>query len=155
MLAPIAACLPTPIGKPGSAPIDARVLGTWTCTSMEDEAETARLEVVQFDAGQYLAEWSEGEKTTRYRAFPARVRGQTLINVDELGDRGDYAHLWAVLRYQRDGSALTIDGLDQEILDADEKAIRRAVEARPADPSLWKRFANCVVEGQPGPSPTP
>ena len=156
LAAPIAACLPTPIGKPGSAPIDARVLGTWTCTSTEEETEEARLEVLQFDAGQYLAEWTEGEKTTRYRAFPATVRGQTLINVDELGDRGEYAHLWAVLRYRRDGSALAIDGLDQKVLDTDDdKAVRRAVETRPADPSLWKRFADCVVEGRPGPSPIP
>ena len=144
---PLAACLPTPIGKPGSAPIDTEVLGTWTCTSTDEDKETARLEVVQFDAAQYLAEWTEGDKTTRYRAFPVKVRGRTLVNADELADRGQYADMWAVLRYQRDGSALTIDGLEQKILDADEKAIRRAVEARPADPSLWKRFANCVVEG--------
>jgi hypothetical protein len=148
----LAACLATPIGKPGAVPLDPLVVDEWKCTNLADEGETARLGVYRFDRSQYLVEWTQDDKTARYRGFPGRIGGRMVVNLIEL-EEDERSEPWAVVRYQvRADRSLVVDSLDME---QDEKVVRKALERRPADPSLWKPFASCVVEGQPGPSPTP
>ena len=76
---PLGACLSSPLGQSGQAALDSHLLGDWNChPGLGDSTETATLEVLRFDESQYLAEWKEDDKTTRYRAFPTSVKGVRL-----------------------------------------------------------------------------
>jgi hypothetical protein len=142
---PLGACLSSPLGQPGQVALDSHLLGDWNCRpGLDDSTETATLEILRFDESQYLAEWKEDDKTTRYRAFPTSVKGVRLINLTELGG-GQASEPWLVVRYRvGPDESLAVDFLEEKILEMDEKAILHALKKRPGDPSLWRPFVHCV-----------
>ena len=96
------ACFKEPVTPPDRSRVDARLLGEWDCRPTDPSAdERALLTVLRFDAGQYYAEWKEGEKLERYRAYPGALKGLTILNVTELSDK-----YWTALRasFSADGS---------------------------------------------------
>jgi len=98
LLIVLCGCLSEPLGPPGAAATDVRLLGKWRCFSAgEDTKRQATLEVMRFDDAQYYAEWTEGVETSRYRAYSTRVDATSLLNVKEINGRFT-PWPWAILR---------------------------------------------------------
>jgi hypothetical protein len=140
----VSACFTVPVAAPRGLPLDAALLGRWECTSVETEsADHAQLYVLRFDQQQYYAEWREGDKVDRYRAYPVRARGVTFLGVGDLGP----SSLWpwsAVLYSVREGGALSLQLPAKRILDmSDEKAAIQELKAKADRPDTWQSLARC------------
>src|SRR5947207_662717 len=58
-----------PLSPPGKVAADAALFGRWHCVpdpEKKEDNDQAILAIVPFDAAQYLAEWTEDGKVTRY-----------------------------------------------------------------------------------------
>lgn len=127
---------PDPAGR-----VETRLLGEWDCRpSDETSDDRALLTVLRFDAGQYYAEWKEGETVERYRAYPGRLKGRAFLNVMDLSDKS-----WTALRaiVAADGS-LSLVVPSARIIDQKDDAVRLETFRREADqPSAWQTYALC------------
>jgi hypothetical protein len=122
--------------------VDARLLGEWDCRPTDPSADDrALLTVLRFDAGQYYAEWKEGEKLERYRAYPGVLKGLAILNVTELSEK-----YWTALRasFSADGS-LSLAVPATRITDLTDDDVRLRTFRREADqPTAWQGLALCV-----------
>jgi hypothetical protein len=137
-------CFREPAAPHGRSGIDARYLGVWDCTSAEASAESARLTVLRFDAGQYYAEWIEEQKVERYRAYNGTLKGLDILNVTEVSESAPES--WSALRasFPADGS-LSLELPAKRIIDMTGDGLRLRTFRREADqPSAWQAFARCV-----------
>ena len=136
------ACFNEPVTPPDRSRLDARLLGEWDCRPPDASSEDrALLTVFRFDAGQYYAEWKEGEKLERYRAYPGGLRGLAILNVAELSDK-----YWTALRasFSADGS-MSLAMPATRIIDVKDDAVRLRTFRHEANQSTaWQGFALCV-----------
>jgi hypothetical protein len=130
------------VTRPARSPLDRRVLGEWDCTSADpSSSDRALLTVLRFDDYQYYAEWKEGEKIERFRAYPGKLKGREILNVTELSES-----YWSVLRtsFPPDGS-MQLALPATRITDIAGDDVRLRTFRREADqPSAWQAFARCV-----------
>ena len=138
-------CFNEPVTPPGRGLINTRLLGDWDCSSADaSSGDQARLTVLRFDAGQYYAEWKEGDKVDRYRAYLGRLKGLDILNVIEVSDSGP--DLWSALRtsFSADGS-MSLALPAKRITDMTDDDVRLRTFRREVDqPSAWQPFARCV-----------
>jgi hypothetical protein len=136
------ACFNEPVTPPDRSRVDARLLGEWDCRPTDPSADDrALLTVLRFDAGQYYAEWKEGEKLERYRAYPGVLKGLAILNVTELSEK-----YWTALRasFSADGS-LSLAVPATRITDLTDDDVRLRTFRREADqPTAWQGLALCV-----------
>jgi hypothetical protein len=136
------ACFNEPVTPPDPSSADARLLGEWDCRPPDPSAdERALLTVLRFDAGQYYAEWKEGEKLDRYRAYPGALKGLAILNVAELSDK-----YWVALRasFSADGS-MSLAMPAKRIIDLTDDDVRLRTFRHEGDqPTAWQGFALCV-----------
>lgn len=134
-----------PIGEPERGHIDSRLVGDWTCHSVKPDPESqAALWVIPFDGTQYYVEWREGDEVSRYRAYPSRIGGTVLLNVEEVTFK--LTGGWMFFRYKinADGSLKLYLVLDDALHDLKGRAAHREIRRRVADESLFGDFAVCV-----------
>jgi len=139
-------CLSVPLGHPEAKAMDTRLLGKWRCSSAQaGSSETAGLEVVRFDDSQYYADWREGDRVARYRAYPSKIGPVTVLNVEELNGRFT-PWPWAIVRATvDDAGALTLEMVDGKQIQAkDENAAIREIKVRIGDRSIYQALAQCV-----------
>jgi hypothetical protein len=138
-------CFKEPATPPDRPQIDARLLGEWDCTSSEAASEVrALLTVLRFDAGQFYAEWNEGEKVERYRAYPGDLKGLAILNVTAVSQSAN--RYWSAVRpsFSADGS-MTLALPAQRITAIADDDLSLSTLRREADlPSAWQTFARCV-----------
>jgi hypothetical protein len=139
------ACFNQPATPPGRSRIDARFLGEWDCSSVDvSSGERALLTVLRFDSGEYYAEWKEGDKVERYRAYHGDLKGIAILNVTEVSESAD--GLWSAMRtaFSGDGS-MSLALPAERITDMTGDDVRLRTFRREADqPSAWQPFARCV-----------
>lgn len=138
-----------PLSKPGTARDDS-ILGNWKCfhDPQQDSDETVLIHIFPFDEQQYFAEWIEGEKTTRYRAYPTVLGKSTLLNVTEVSQDATVQDEWVFLRYALDNDQtlhLSIVS-DKAVKAKKQDAALQEIRDRVADPTLYESFARCVRE---------
>ena len=138
----VSACFNEPVTPPAKSGFDARLLGEWDCRSSDPSADDrALLTVMRFDAGQYYAEWKEGEKLERYRAYPGVIKGLAILNATELSDK-----YWTALRvsFSADGS-MSLAVPATRITNLTDDDVRLRTFRREADqPTAWQGFALCM-----------
>jgi hypothetical protein len=137
------ACFTGPVAPPAGLALDTRVLGAWDCTPVSEEAdERAVLRVFRFDEQQYYAEWREGEKVDRYRAYPVEARGVKFLSVGELVP-GTFP--WTAVRYSVSPSeALDLQVPAKRILDMSDEAAVQALKSQADRSDAWQAFGRCV-----------
>jgi len=145
LLVAASSCFSTPIGPPSGLPLDAALVGEWQCEPADPASGgRATLEILRFDDQQYYAEWKEkeNEERLRYRAYPVRLAGVTVLSV---GDLAESRWPWTAVRYAfpKEGE-LVLDLPAERILDiSDEKAAILELTTKADRPDTWQRFARC------------
>ena len=137
-----------PLGPPERGEIDKTLLGTWRCTDpTQSPDKSATLRVVPFDKHQYYAEWHEGDDVQRYRVYSTPIRGERLLNVEDLTFRMRGPE-WVFLRAKHGGDGrLRLSFVKEDSLKglAPARAVR-AIKRRVADDSLYEDLAICASE---------
>jgi hypothetical protein len=135
-------CFSVPAPKLKGLPLERELMSQWDCTSADpDQTDQAQLTVLRFDQHQYYAEWKEGEKVARYRAYPMRFKGVTAIIAIDL----DSTKYWTPLRASvgRD-KVLSLEVPSKRLLEMDDdKAAVAEFNAKADDPGSWQPFARC------------
>jgi hypothetical protein len=138
-------CFSEPVTRARRSPVDRRPLGEWDCTSADaSSSDRALLTVLRFDDYQYYAEWREGEKVERYRAFWGTLKGVDILNVTDVSD--STSRYWAALRtsFSPDGSMLLALPADRITDLSDDEVRLRTLRREANQPNAWQEFARCV-----------
>ncbi len=132
----------TPTG-PASVPYDTSVLGAWTCVPDPPlrPQDKATLSLRNVDATQYDATWTDGDKTSRYRAHGTKIDSTVVINVLEVAPGAK----WFFVRYKREGTKLLLSLADASQIKGGYEARKMDdLRARAASDELFKTFAVCT-----------
>jgi hypothetical protein len=146
MLLAASACFSVPVGgPPADVALDAALVGEWNCKPPFDSkhGDHGLLSVMRFDGQQYYVEWTEGDKRERYRAYPVRLEGVTVVNVG--GELTSPRWHWLPFRYSfPDQGKLVIQFPAERIFDmSDEEAAIRELTAKADRSDTWQAFARC------------
>ena len=137
-----------PLGPPERGAIDKTLLGTWRCTDpAQSPDKSAALRVIPFDKHQYYAERRESDDIERYRAYSTPIRGETLLNVEDLSFRMRGPE-WVFLRAKRgsDGHLRLSFVKEDSLKGLDPATAVRAIKRRVGDDSLYEDLAVCTIE---------
>jgi hypothetical protein len=173
LLACACLCLPAcydfdfPLDTEPRVPVDGRLVGVWRCLAMEtDVDEPVALLRIARRSGQ-VALWTFETPSTdgstekaEFDVHGSTVKGGELLNAREIKESG--AAKWSFVRY----SFLLPDVLRLQVVKdepfekvADKAAsLRKEVEKRRGDPTIYSDFCVCVrgkPPVEPSPSPTP
>ena len=140
-----AGCFPEPATPLAGSRIETRLLGEWDCSSLEPSStDRALLTILRFDAGQYYAEWKEGEKVERYRAYPGSLKGLPILNVTEIAGSADRPWFAVRTAFSSDGS-MSFSVPAKRIADIAGDDVRLRTFRREADQAgAWLPFAHCM-----------
>src|SRR5258708_28516101 len=120
-----AACFDEPATPLQHSRLDSHLLGQWDCSSADASSDDrALLTVLPFDGRQSYAEWKEGEKVWRYRAYPGDLRRLSILNLVEEPESPNQS--WSALR-----AALPADGTMSLVVPA-----KRITDIMAAEPRL-------------------
>jgi len=132
-----------PISEPGTVPYDTSVLGSWACVPdppLRPQDKTT-LSLRNIDQYTYDANWVDGDKTSRYRAYGSKVDGNVVINVLEVAPSAK----WFFLRYKREGTKLRLSvAQSTEIKGGYEARKMDDLRTRSGSDDLFKAFAVCT-----------
>ena len=136
-----------PLGPPGAVAVDAAIVGTWQCAPPpEDKSDSqATLVVMPFDEAQYVAEWTEGQDTDRYRAYASRAGSQVLLNVRAL-EPAVKPQSWVFIRYRIDAAGRLNFAIvrDKALEGLGEREALDAIRSRAAEASLYESPITCT-----------
>ena len=136
-----------PLGPPGAIAVDAAIVGTWQCAPPpEDKSDSqATLVVMPFDEAQYVAEWTEGTDTDRYRVYASRAGSQVLLNVRALEPRLK-PQSWVFMRYRIDAAGRLNLAIvrDKALEGLAERDALDAIRARVAEASIYESPIFCT-----------
>jgi hypothetical protein len=115
--------------------------------------EQASVKVFPFDASQQYVEWTEKEKTTRYRVYGTPVGTQVLLNISEVTpvpppgpERVVRTPDWIFIRYHIDAAGQLELAVvrDEAVKGPSERDSLNAIRARAADEAIYETFAVCT-----------
>lgn len=132
-----------PLSPAGTVPYDLTVLGAWNCVPDPPlrPQDKATLSLRNVDQWTYDVNWTDGDKTSRYRAHGSKVDGNVVINVLEVAPSAK----WFFVRYKREGSKLYLRvANDQQVKGGYEARKLDDVRARSASDELFQPFAVCT-----------
>lgn len=141
----LAACYEStkPLSPAGGVPYDTTVLGSWTCVPDPPlrPQDKATLTLRNVDQWVYDATWTDGDKTSRYRAHGSKVESTVVLNVLEVAPGAK----WFFVRYKREGNKLHLRvANDQQVKGGYEARKMDDVRARAASDELFLPFAACT-----------
>ncbi|MCL5022158.1 MAG: hypothetical protein M1497_02110 [Nitrospirae bacterium] len=142
---------PFPLGPVETGTINPALTGAWRCIQSDQREEKALLiTVLPFDEKQYYAEIAmEAEPPVHYRAYSSRIKGATLLNVQELdAQAAPSARKWVFVR----STLLKQNILQVQIVREDAfkgiepspSSVREVVEQKIASPELYQDFCVCT-----------
>lgn len=145
----------TPLGPPGRIDADAALVGEWRCVPPPGDSsdEQASVKVFSFDASQQYVEWTEKERTTRYRVYGTPVGARVLLNVSEVApvpipgpERVVRTPDWMFIRHRIDavGQLELAVVRDEAFKGLSQPEALNAIRARAADEAIYERFAVCT-----------
>jgi len=132
-----------PLGSPEA--LDPRLLGAWRCAGDPGDPP-ASVRFLRFDERQYYVDMEgDGEEVLRVRAYPARVAGLLILNVQELKE-GEADPPYSFLRYATEGAALRLEAMRAEPFKGADSpaAVAEILERRRADPGLFESLLTCT-----------
>lgn len=159
-----------PLDPKPEVPVDPRFVSAWRCLGVRADADEPPFILRISRQTDRIAQWAiestmaDGSKQTELlEAYGSTVKGGALLNVLEKGPKANgkwnYVHFAFlapdVLRLQ------AVDDTPFEGSKASAAQLRKAVESRRNDPSIYNAFAVCVrvkpqsSDASPLPSPVP
>src|SRR5215470_5888877 len=136
-------CFSVTAPQPEGLPLSRELLGAWDCKSADSSSsEHAQLTLLKFDDAQYYAEWKDGEKVERYRAYPVKFNQVTVLVVREVSQSPD--KYWTAVRasVEKDGSVLVLRLPAKRLLDMnDDDAALHELPSKADNPDVWQTFA--------------
>ncbi len=157
-----------PLDPEPRVPVDGRLVGVWRCLSVEtDVDEPVALLRIERRTGQ-VAQWTFETPSTdgstekgEFDVHGSTVKGGELLNARET-KKDDGAAKWSFVRY-----SFLLPGVlrlqvvrDEpfEKVEGQAASLRKEVEKRRDDPTIYSDFCVCVrgkAPVEPSPSPTP
>lgn len=136
-----------PLGPAEEGFIEPPLLGTWDCTSADDQLPTL-MTMMDFDGKQYYIQSREEGKSdeSHSRAIAARIEDARFLSVQELGtDKGEK---WVFLEYVLSGAGrLTFRIVDPSGFDdvrEDAPSVRQRLAERLQDPEAFLGELSCT-----------
>ena len=141
----LAACYEStkPLSPAGGVLHDTTVLGSWTCVPDPPlrPQDKATLTLRNVDQWVYDAAWTDGDKTSRFRAHGSKIESTVVLNVLEVAPNAK----WFFVRYKREGNKLYLRvANDQQVKGGYEARKMDDVRARAASDELFLPFAVCT-----------
>ena len=141
-----------PLDPRPRVPVDAHLMGSWRCLGAQADSEDApallRIERRSEAQARWTFESLAGDgapEKSEYDVHASSVQGASLLNALELGEKANGK--WNFVRY----SFLLPDVLRVQVVNdepfaevKDAAALRRQVEKRRDDPSIYTDFMICV-----------
>ncbi len=123
-----------PLSSTPKVTIDTTLLGTWKMAEETPETKSSEMRIIAFNKMEYLIEIIDvnAERTERYnsRAFITKVGATTILNFEELKNKGTYLFF----RYKMKGAKLEL----AMVSDAGLK------ESYTSPKALWKAFSKKI-----------
>lgn len=140
-------CLYTvPVTEEHSLPVDPAVLGLWEeVPEGEGRAEAPpRMLVLPFSQTEYLVEYPLGPEAFYFRAWPVKVAGQTMVQLQVIRDnegRLTTPKPYHVVAYRTRDGMLDVRTLNDDLVGrkfASTQELVAAIEAHREDPELFR-----------------
>ncbi len=132
-----------PLAEKAEVAVDPALTGLWQMIPDEGQPEDPndRLMVLPFSRTEYAAVASPGADALYFRAYPVRLEGLELVQLECLQiDPGK--ERYHVCRYAIEGGILTVQTLNPAVVGAktvDSAALRAALLANRSDPDLFEK----------------
>jgi len=136
-----------PLGAAEDGFIESSLLGTWTCTSIDDPMP-GLVRIMDFDGKQYYIQSSGGgnSEDSHARAFATRIEDVTFLSTRDLGS--DQKDEWTFLEYAlSDTNHLRFRLVDparfEDVVD-DPASVRQRLAEQLQDPEVFVGLLSCT-----------
>jgi hypothetical protein len=143
-----------PLGNPDRNSFDTRLVGLWMNHSPDNEADSALIRVIPFNAAEYYIETDEaGGEPDRYRACVIKIGGRNFLQLNEIGhESAEPEYCFARYSFSENGElALRFVG-DKNVpkdLSAKPKSLKAFLASHVGDSTLDDKDTNLMLRRRP------
>jgi len=132
-----------PLVEEAVIPVDPQLTGVWKELAEEGKAEDPddRMVILPFSKTEYVVIRPPGHDALYFRAYPIRVEGLELLQLEWLQADPDGDERYQVCRYAVQDGVLTVKTLNEDVISdeiKDSAALREALLASRDNPDLFE-----------------